>query len=144
MDLRQSYRNVVKQLGNLQRFKATKYGAKAARKTSKKVKIIAGRLDRDLCRKLPLVSLGKYLPDLKIFQIVLSQKRGDSDKIYNLHEPDVKCYSKGKEHKKFEFSSKVSFLVDQSTGIIYGSHKLHPNITRFKDHSGGIGTIRLF
>ena len=62
-----------------------------------------------------------HLPDLKIFQMVLSQKRGDSDKIYSLHEPDVKCYSKGKEHKKFEFGSKASFLVDQSTGIIMGA-----------------------
>ena len=121
MDLRQSYKNVVKQLGNLQRFKTTKYGAKAARKASKKIKIIAGRLVRDLGRKLPLASLGKYLPDLKIFQIVLSQKRGDSDKIYSQHEPDVKCYSKGKEHKKFEFGSKASFLIDLSTGIIMGA-----------------------
>ena len=121
VDLRQSYKNVVKQLGNLQRFKGTKYGAKAARKANKKIKIIAGRLVRDLGRKLPLASLGTYLPDLKIFQIVLSQKRGDSDKIYSLHEPDVKCYSKGKEHKKFEFGSKASFLVDQSTGIIMGA-----------------------
>ena len=36
MDLYQSYKNVVKQFGNLQRFKATKYGANAARNTSKK------------------------------------------------------------------------------------------------------------
>ena len=83
-----------------------------------KKKIIEGRLVRDLSRKLPLACLGTYLPDLKIFQMVLSQKRGDSDKIYSLHEPDVKCYSKGKEHKKFEFGSKASFLIDQRTGII--------------------------
>jgi IS5 family transposase len=52
---------------------------------------------------------------------VLSQKRGGSDKIYSLHEPDVKCYSKGKEHKKFEFGSKASILINQSTGIIMGA-----------------------
>ena len=121
IELRQSYTRVVKQLGNLQRFKGTKYGAKAARKANKKIKIIAGRLVRELGRKLPLEKLGKYLPDLKIYQRVLSQKRGDSDKIYSLHEPDVKCYSKGKEHKKFEFGSKASILIDQSTGIIMGA-----------------------
>ena len=44
--------------------------------------------------------------------------RGDSDKIYSLHKPDMKCYSKGKEHKKFEFGSKVSLTISQSTGII--------------------------
>ena len=58
---------------------------------------------------------------LKLYQRVLSQKRGDSNKIYSLHEPHVKCYSKGKEHKKFEFGSKVSILVDQNTGIIMGA-----------------------
>ena len=65
--------------------------------------------------------LGTYLPALKLYQRVLSQKRGDSDKIYSLHEPDVKCYSKGKEHKKFEFGSKVSITISQSTGIIMGA-----------------------
>jgi transposase, IS5 family len=121
IDLRQSYTRVVKKLSNLQRFKGTKHGAKAARKANKKIQIIAGRLVREIARKLPLASLGHYLPSLKLYQRVLSQKRGDSNKIYSLHEPDVKCYSKGKEHKKFEFGSKVSILVDQHTGIIMGA-----------------------
>jgi transposase, IS5 family len=121
IDLRQSYTRVVKQLSNLQRFKTTKYGAKAARKANKKIQIIAGRLVRDIARKLPLERLGEYLPALKLYQRVLSQKRGDNDKIYSLHEPNVKCYSKGKEHKKFEFGSKVSILIDQQTGIIMGA-----------------------
>ncbi|MEJ7678110.1 MAG: transposase [Segetibacter sp.] len=121
IDLRQSYTRVVKKLSNLQRFKGTKHGGKAARKANKKIKIIAGRLVREIARKLPLISLGRYLPALKLYQRVLSQKRGDSDKIYSLHEPYVKCYSKGKEHKRFEFGSKASILVDQKTGIIMGA-----------------------
>jgi transposase, IS5 family len=121
IDLRQSYTRVVKKLGQEQRFKRTKNGAKAARKADRKIKIIAGRLVRELARKLPLDSLGMYLPALKLYQRVLSQKRGDSDKIYSLHEPNVKCYSKGKEHKKFEFGSKASIVVDQQTGIIMGA-----------------------
>ena len=121
IDLRQSYTRTVKSLSHQQRFAKTKTGAKAARKANKKIKIIAGRLLRDLARKLPLGRLGAYLPGIKLCQRVLSQKRGDSNKIYSLHEPDVKCYSKGKEHKKFEFGSKVSILVDQGTGIIMGA-----------------------
>jgi transposase, IS5 family len=121
IDLRQSYRQVVKKLSNQQRFKHTKQGAKAARKASKKIKIIAGRLIREMARKLPLQRLGVYLPHLKLFQRVLSQKRDDTDKIYSLHEADVKCYSKGKEHKKYEFGSKVSILIDQQTGVIKGA-----------------------
>ncbi len=121
IDVRQSYTRVVKKLGHLQRFKATRYGAKAARKANRKIQIIAGRLVRELARKLPLQSLGIYLPALKLYQRVLSQKRSDTNKIYSLHEPNVKCYSKGKEHKKFEFGSKASILIDQDTGIIMGA-----------------------
>lgn len=121
IDLRQAYTRVVKKLGNLQRFKNTKQGAKAARKANKKIQIIAGRLVREIARKLPLEGLGTYLPTLKLFQRVLSQKRADTDKIYSLHEPNVKCYSKGKEHKKFEFGSKASVLIDQASGIIMGA-----------------------
>ena len=121
IDLRQSYTQTVKKLSHLQRFKNTKNGSKNARKAGKKIKVIAGRLVRDLSRKLPLERLGAHLPSLKLYQRVLAQKRGDSNKIYSLHEPDVKCYSKGKEHKKFEFGSKASILVDQSTGIIMGA-----------------------
>ena len=121
IDLRQSYTRTVKKLSHQQRFKNTKNGAKDARKANKKIKVIAGRLVRELARKLSLDSLGIYLPDLKLYHRVLSQKRDDSNKIYSLHEPDVKCYSKGKEHKKFEFGSKASILVDQNTGIIMGA-----------------------
>ena len=121
IDLRQSYTQVVKKLSNQQRFKNTKQGAKRARRAGKKIKIIAGRLVREIARKLPLTRLGVHLKALKLFQSVLSQKRGDTGKIYSLHEPDVKCYSKGKEHKKFEFGSKASILVDQDTGIIMGA-----------------------
>lgn len=51
----------------------------------------------------------------------MSQKREDSDKVYSLHKPNVKCYSKAKQHKKYEFGSKVSILLDQQTDIIKGA-----------------------
>jgi IS5 family transposase len=121
IDLRQSYIRIVKKLSFKQRFKKYKNGAKAARKAGKKIKIIAGRLLRDLARKMPLQRLGVYLPYLNTAQKILSQTRGDSHKIYSLHEPNVKCYAKGKEHKKFEFGSKASIMVNQSTGIIMGA-----------------------
>lgn len=122
IDLRQPYNRVIKRLSSIQRFRKNKNGAKKARAASKAIKSIAGRLVRELGRKLPLAALGKYLPQFKIYQRVLSQKKGDSNKIYSLHEPDTKCYSKGKEHKKFEFGSKASVLIDQNTGIIVGAY----------------------
>jgi len=119
--LRQSYTRTFKKLGYEQRFKNTKSGAKQARKAGRAIKTIAGRLVRELARKLPLIVLGRHLSALKLYQRVLSQKRGDSDKIYSLHEPDVKCYTKGKEHKKYEFGSKASLLISQKSGIIMGA-----------------------
>ena len=128
IDLRQSYKRTFKKLCFQQRFKKSKNGAKLARKASKRIKVIAGTLMRDLSRKLPLEKLGVYLPTFKLFQRVLSQKRGDSNKIYSLHEPHVKCYTKGKEHKKYEFGSKASFLISQSSGIILGALTFTENI----------------
>lgn len=51
---------------------------------------------------------------------VLSQKRDSKDKIYSLHEPEVQCISKGKEHKKYEFGNKVS-IVRTWNGLIVGA-----------------------
>ena len=121
MIVRQSYTQTVKKLSVVQRFRRNKNGAKSARKANKKVKTIAGVLLRELRRKLPAEALNKYSSDLEIFEKILAQKRGDSDKIYSIHEPHVKCYSNGKEHKRFEFESKVSILVTQRTGVIVGA-----------------------
>ena len=119
--LRQTYKRTVKDLSRIQRFKKTKNGAIKARKASKKIKTIAGVLVRELYRKLPAERLSHHVAKLTIYEKVLSQKRGDSNKIYSIHEPEVKCYTKGKDHKKYEFGSKVSILVTQSTGVIVGA-----------------------
>lgn len=121
IELRQSYTRTVKKLSVLQRMRKNKGGDVKARKANKKIKTIAGRLIRDVERKLPGFILEKYSFDLELFKRILNQKRGDSNKIYSLHEPHVKCYTKGKEHKRFEFGSKVSILVTQKTGVIVGA-----------------------
>ena len=51
---------------------------------------------------------------------VLSQNRKSKNKVYSLHEPDVVCISKGKEHKQYEFGNKVSILRSWS-GLILGA-----------------------
>lgn len=122
--LRQSYRRTLKKLGVDQRFRNhPKNGAKA-RKADKKVKTIAGRLVRELQRKLPPES---YNNELDLFQRVLQQKRQDSNKVYSLHEPEVVCISKGKEHKKYEFGSKVSIIITQNSGVIIGALNIPGN-----------------
>lgn len=128
IELRQSYTQTVKKLSITQRMKKRKGGSAVARKASKKIKTIAGRLTRELERKLTPQALQKWGSELELFQKVLAQKKEDSGKIYSLHEPEVKCFSKGKEHKKYEFGSKASFLITQKTGVLVGAMNFQENI----------------
>ena len=128
IELRQSYRQTVKKLSIVQRMKRRKGGNAIARKASKKIKTIAGRLTRELERKLTPQSLQEWGSELQLFQKVLAQKKEDTGKIYSLHEPQVKCFSKGKEHKKYEFGSKASFLITQKTGVIVGAMNFSENM----------------
>lgn len=61
-----------------------------------------------------------YEKMFELYYKVLSQNRKSKNKIYSLHEPDVVCISKGKEHKKYEFGNKVSILRSWS-GLILGA-----------------------
>ena len=126
--LRQSYKFTLKELNVLLRFQHNKNGSKPARKARKRIKTIAGRLVRELERKIKPSSKQLFEKQLDTYQKILNQKRADRDKIYSLHEPQVKCYTKGKEHKKFEFGSKASILITQKTGVIVGALSFNENI----------------
>ncbi len=58
----------------------------------------------------------------------LAQKKTDSNKIYSLHEPHTQCLSKGKEHKKYEFGSKVSIITTKTTGVVIGAINIEKNV----------------
>lgn len=119
LPLRQSYSRTIKKLRMNQRFRNHPKNKSKARKADRKIKTIAGRLVRELERNLPAGS--KYQTDIALFKKVLAQKRNDNNKIYSLHEPEVQCISKGKEHKKYEFGNKVSIVYTQNTGVIVGA-----------------------
>ena len=107
--LRQTYTRTLKKLSVDQRFRNHPKNKGKARKADRKVKTIAGRLVRKLQRHLGESSVYQRFFDL--FSRVLAQKRNSKSKVYSLHEPDVVCISKGKEHKKFEFGNKASFVL---------------------------------
>ena len=75
-----------------------------ARKADKKVRTIAGRLVRDVERKLG-TRVDVYQNELELYKRVLAQKKKDKNKVYSLQEVDVQCFSKGKEHKQYEFGN---------------------------------------
>ncbi|MDZ4123319.1 MAG: IS5 family transposase, partial [Hydrogenophaga sp.] len=119
LPIRQTYTRTLKKLGLDQRFRNHPKNKGKARKADRKVKTIAGRLVRELERNL--LPNSPYQCDLELFKRVLSQKKEDKNKVYSLHEPEVQCISKGKEHKKYEFGNKVSIILTQTTGVIVGA-----------------------
>ena len=124
LELRQRYSRTLKRLGIDQRFRNHPRNGQKARRADRKVKTIAGRLVRELGRKL---TPNQYGGELALFSRVLQQKKQDKNKIYSLHEPDVKCISKGKEHKKYEFGSKVSITITRNSGVIIGALNIPGN-----------------
>jgi IS5 family transposase len=125
IELRQTYTRILKELALEQRFRNHPKNKSRVRKADKKIKIIAGRIVRDLERKL---APNQYQDVLTLFKTILAQRRDDSNKIYSIHEPHVQCISKGKEHKKYEFGSKVSIITTKKTGVIIGALNLVKNI----------------
>lgn len=118
LPLRQSYTFVLKRIYRDQRFRNHPKNRNKAIKADRKLRTIAGRLVRELKRNLGDNHVYDKL--LGIFETILSQRRNSRKKIYSIHEPEVQCISKGKEHKKYEFGNKVS-VIRSATGIILGA-----------------------
>lgn len=127
--LRQRYTRIVKQLMIDQRFREHPKRKKKANAAARKLKTIAGRLVRDVERNLDEVDrLSYYDEQLWLYLLVLGQRRNDKNKIYSFHAPEVKCISKGKEHKKYEFGNKSCFALTKKSGIVVGALAFNDNI----------------
>ena len=118
LPLRQSYTFLLKKIYRDQRFRNHPKNREKALRADRRLRTIAGRLVRELKRNLK--ENHDYDKLLRLFETVLSQRRNSRKKIYSIHEPDVQCISKGREHKKYEFGNKVS-LIRSVTGIILGA-----------------------
>lgn len=127
VELRQSYTRTVRKLRYQQRFRRSVKHQSLARKADRKIKTIAGRLVRELERKLTADALAHHSVSLQLFQRVLAQKRHDKHKIYSLHEPHVECIAKGKVHKQYEFGNKVSVMLTKNSGVIVGALSIENN-----------------
>lgn len=118
LPLRQSYKFVLKEIFRDQRFRNHPKNRSKALKADRKLKTIAGRLLRELKRNLG--ENDQYAETIALFERVLAQKKNSKQKVYSLHEPEVQCISKGKEHKKYEFGNKVS-IIRSELGLILGA-----------------------
>lgn len=128
IQLRQSYRRTLKQLMIDQRFREHPRRKKKARAAARKIHTIAGRMVRDIERKMTTKQREQYHDKLLLFNMVLEQKREGQNKIYSLHESEVKCIAKGKEAKKYEFGNKTSIVKTSNSGIIVGAMAFSENL----------------
>lgn len=118
---------------DIRHYRHVKKRAKAKR-ALKRLRTIAGVLMRELRRKLPQYCVFEcYQQDFLLFERVLKQKTHDKNKIYSLHEPQVYCMAKGKDHKPYEYGSKASIASTAQGNLIVGvvSHErnLHDSHT---------------
>ena len=118
IDQRQSYVRVSKQQLRDTYNPTHPKRRQKAKKVERKLRTIAGRLIRELERKLPDDRLLIYSEQLALFQRVIAQKRSDKNKIYSLHKPFTSCIAKGKAHKQYEFGNKVGLTLTSTSLII--------------------------
>lgn len=128
ISLRQSYVRVVRRERWKLRYHQHPKRAKEARAAARTIKTIAGRLTREVRRKLSPKAAEVHQSMLERCEKVLTQKKTDKDKIYSLHEPHVACHAKGKDRVRYEFGSKVAILITKTKGIITGVQNFSKNI----------------
>lgn len=142
--LRQSYRDTLKKLKKQVRFGKGKKQAAIKRKAGKKIKTIAGRLIRELYRKLS--NEVSVVAKMDFFKEILHRQEEGCQKIYSTHEPETKCHSKGKAHKKYEYGNKVSVASTKTSNIvvsvvsfvenIHDSKTIEPTLEIHKEMTG--------
>ncbi|MEY8211731.1 MAG: IS5/IS1182 family transposase, partial [Gammaproteobacteria bacterium] len=121
--LRQSFKKVGKKAFIIQgRYACAKQMKRAARQT-RKLKTYQSRLTRDIQRKA--TSMDESLAILlERSQRLLKQQRRDKNRLYSIHEPDVRCIAKGKIHKRYEFGSKASFITTSKDNWVVSAQSL--------------------
>nr|WP_049753090.1 hypothetical protein [Nitrosomonas eutropha] len=75
-----------------------------------------------------------YQRDFLLYGQVLQQQSKDSNKLYSLHEPQVYCVAKGKDHKQYEYGSKASIASHEQN--MHDNHTL-PAILHHVEASRG-------
>ena len=131
--LRRRYGKAVKKALLAIRFMRRRSARKAGIKAQRKLRTIAGRLLRELKRKLGAEVYERRQESLELYERALGQRR--EDKVYSLHEPQVYCLSKGKDHKKYEFGCKSSIAVTREGGVVVAaiSHEKNQHDSRTLD-----------
>ena len=94
---------------------------KRARNVLKSLKTMAGRMVRDVERKISDEGWKAHKGTLILSELILTQKRKTKGKVYSLHAPEVECIAKGKAHRPYEFGVKASLAVTHKEGFVVGA-----------------------
>jgi IS5 family transposase len=132
--LHQSYKFLSKENQLDLRFAHHPKKFKKARKALKNLRKYGKRLITELQKTMRIEQLEFYTETFSLYLKVLNQQKHDKNKIYSLHEPDVYCMAKGKEHKTYEFGCKASIALTKDTGIIVGA-------TTFEKNEADVNTL---
>jgi IS5 family transposase len=126
LKLRQSYVRVGKRLLAQQSRYAHAKQWRRARRCTRRLRTILGRVIRDIERKVP--DPGEETGDLLALARRLHvQERHDKGKLYSVHAPEVECISKGKAHKRYEFGCKVALALSSKGGWVLAARSLEGN-----------------
>lgn len=127
--LRQNYNQVCKKLTRRLGGYLHAKQMKRARREIKSLKTILGRVVRDVERKISHDSnlQAIFKSELALANRLLTQTVKDKNKLYALHEKDVVCISKGKSRNRYEFGSKVSFVMTHKKSLITSAQSLDGN-----------------
>jgi transposase, IS5 family len=118
IDQRQSYARVSKQLLRDSYNANHPRRAKKATKARRRLRTFAGRVLRELERKLPKAALQRHASWMELASRAITQQRSDKGKVYSLHKPYTCCIAKGKAAKPYEFGNKVGLMTHATKKII--------------------------
>lgn len=120
VSLRQSYTRSAKAAfhKHARQMKAKRFTQ--AGKQRQKLKVYAGRVMRDVQRKLSDEAMRTHGQAFLQAELILTQKRKTKGKVYSFHAPEVECIGKGKAHKPYEFGVKVSLATTLAEGFAVG------------------------
>jgi IS5 family transposase len=124
--LRQSYVRVGKKASVMVGRYAHAKQFKRMKKPLRKLRTYVGRLIRDIGRKA--TGVDETLATLITrADRIRNQQPKDKNKLYSLHEPEVRCISKGKAHKRYEFGQKVAVATTNRSNWIVASCLMEGN-----------------
>ena len=126
IELRQSYVRIGKRSLQRQQNYAHARQMKRAKRETRRLKTMLGRVIRDIERKMTGPQEGLEA-QLALGRRLMEQKRNSKDKIYSIHEPQVQCIAKGKVHQRYEFGCKVGFVVSAKGNWILGAQAFEDN-----------------